>query len=1146
MNEKVFYPEIIGNYRILGVLGYGGMGTVFNVMNLRTGERAALKTVSVPSSVSINGIRREIECLIECRHPGIIRVHDGGIFQDRPWYIMEYIEGKTLREWISNSVETEEENFLEKFATIFCDICEALAYLHGKGIVHLDVKPENILIRTSGKPVLMDFGLVSRFYGRSGREITQYQIKDIGTLEYMAPEVILGEAIDARADIYSLGCILYEFFSGQVPYSGNSPEEILAKHLNKTCIPLTDLISDFPIVIEDLIKRLLATDPHERWGHAQDVARQILKIGLVKRDSWTSIEHQVYLYRSRFVGRQNHMQMFLLAMDKLKEGRGGLLFVSGETGIGKTRLLLEFAKIAHQKGIQVLSGNADPFLQSDAELFQSASLPLGVFYEPIQTIFDIYRKEKHQLINDQLMSDFYILLPYFPFLENDESFRAVPFKIEHPPEMFLPRLYQCIEDILIFHCRNQPCVLLLDDLQWSDELSIDLLKKLSLSGKLERFPLFITGTFRSEESAPLLESLITNHSYETIYLKRFNDAEIHSIISDMLATPVSFSVFAEFVAEVSEGNPFFIGEYIKTAIERHILIRDENGYWSFHDDIVGDNADFGKMDLPASISDLITSRLEKITETSLRILEVMAAMGREASYALIKSVTEEDEKYLDRCVIELTSDCLIEDSGTDSLRFTHHLIQTVVYKSLSDDSRKNIHRRIAVKLEVSDVVERKDRFKQVAYHYFKCGELASARKYYLIAARRASAKCAYYEAEKLYEQYLNLIAEPDMESLSARIDLSMALYGMRGDNDKGLQELKTVCILAEKSGYKKIEADALSRMAEIFLEKGDIEEGLNLCHQASRIYQTLGEKREQGVNLHRMANISRRRGRLFTAKYLYEQAMGMFNNLEDTRLHARVVTDFSALKLRMSDINKTKQLSEALNCHRMFNDRIYEAFTLELLAEEYIATDQVVFAESCFIKAEDIYREIGSKKGLGRIHVHKGDIAFAAGNIQAASLHYAESFNIFRNFGDKHDEAIVLSRLASIDLYFQEYIGAIEKHKEAAEIFKGIGDLDNQAREYTMIAQMMRDSEMDLMVAENYLRQAEAIQRKLGNIYELIAVLCELGYVNLACDHYPDEEFEEIKRLVDKHQISGNTQISKLVQNLQSAMNTYRFRHQKN
>src|SRR5262245_16016623 len=310
-------PQTIGPYRILEPLGHGGMGVVYRAEHRETGQTAALKTVRVPRAELLQSIRREIHALARIRHPGVVRILEEGIEAGLPWYAMELLEGTALSRyrvaqdpsaettapppepastpWWTRSLpelpdpaadgatsasEAPQPNAgragVMGVLTLVRRLCSPLAFLHGEGIVHRDLKPDNILVvwdrgsptpaPRSPIPVLTDFGLAALFGSGTSREALEIGGPASGTLSAIAPEQILGELVDARADLYSLGCLLYELVTGRPPFAGASRGAVLYGHLREEPAAPSKLAEGVPPELDALVLRLLAKEPRQRIG----------------------------------------------------------------------------------------------------------------------------------------------------------------------------------------------------------------------------------------------------------------------------------------------------------------------------------------------------------------------------------------------------------------------------------------------------------------------------------------------------------------------------------------------------------------------------------------------------------------------------------------------------------------------------------------------------------------------------------------------------------------------------------------------------------------------------------------------------------------------------------------------------------------
>lgn len=263
--EPVAPEDLFGHYQRLELLGEGGMGSVFAARSTKTGDGRAYALKVLQPQFSEDDIfrarfEREGAFCQKLDHPGIVKVHEQGQRGDELWLVMDQVEGVELADWLS-AQQPNRATIIE----LFIKLCDALVYAHGLEIIHRDLKPDNIMVTTQGDPVIMDFGLARGEYYPT---ITQADTT-LGTPEYMSPEQVRGESRDVRGDLYSLGCILYQCFSGRPPFQGNAIEVIMAQLSAPP--PALEASGELDADMIALIERLLDKDPEKRHSCAADL-----------------------------------------------------------------------------------------------------------------------------------------------------------------------------------------------------------------------------------------------------------------------------------------------------------------------------------------------------------------------------------------------------------------------------------------------------------------------------------------------------------------------------------------------------------------------------------------------------------------------------------------------------------------------------------------------------------------------------------------------------------------------------------------------------------------------------------------------------------------------------------------------------------
>jgi hypothetical protein len=791
-------------------------------------------------------------------HPGIVRVLDEGVSDGMPWYAMELVSGTAMRDYCwtlrrgapavpkeSNPTSddtiryepdarmnavgraTQQETAAGQLAgmsfgpssvdpipvsalvdtlTIVRRLCVALAFLHGEGLVHRDLKPDNVIVTSAGVPVLVDFGLATRFDGRLVLGTLQSSHLTEGTLAYIAPEVLAGKIADARADLYALGCMLYSFVAGRLPFIG-APLDIIDAHLHRRAFPLHDLAPGLPEPLYDLVDRLLAKEPSERIGFADDVAAILGTLGADDLPAGVPrITPRPHLYLPSFAGRTTVVDDLRDSAVRLKDGSGGLVLLGGESGIGKTRVLLEFVRGCADDGghVHVFIGECPP----------TGARPLEALRPPLQAIADLCRTLDPEQIHRIVGSDAPLLavaVPEFAMLPGASG--------EVAPDLHgleaRRRLWESITRTFRVLAEDRPVILVLDDLQWADELTLSWIEYLVQTSTFDEIPLLIVGSYRTEECEGALERLVAARGTKAMALGRLETLDVARMVKDMLALRVPPSLFSAHLARHSEGNPFFVAEYLRMAISERLLARDHAGRWRLPDE--GLDADSGSryesLPLPESLVALVTRRFEHLGPEAEVVLAAASVLGRGSDVEILSTVAGLAGDAVLLAVAELLRRQILEETTAGRLRFVHDKLREVAYNQLAEHRRRDLHRTAADTFEAealrNPAGERLEaKAATLAYHYLRAGVDDQAAKYSWLAGRYARRTFSFSEAQ-------------------AHFDSTMAILDRMGDG-------------IEVSALKvDVRLDAYPVL--MTLRSAADESALRLCHEAEPIAQQLGD-----------------------------------------------------------------------------------------------------------------------------------------------------------------------------------------------------------------------------------------------------------------------------------------------------------------
>ena len=752
-----------GRYQVQRFLGEGGRKKVY-LAHDKTLDRevafALIKTEGLDDT-SRTRIQREAQAMGRLgSHPHIVTVFDLGEEQDQPFMVTELMGGGDVEDLIEKSAG--ELLPLEQAVGIAQETCRGLEFAHSRGIVHRDLKPGNVWLTSGGTAKIGDFGLAVAL-DRS-RLTTEGMM--VGTVSYMPPEQAMGGDVTARSDLYSLGAMLYEMVTGRPPFLGDDSVAIIGQHINTPPVAPTWHNGLCPRALEALILRMLAKDPAERPDSASDVLSALDAIDLsavVEQPAMAGDEAHALdsLAGGVFVGRQREMGELKAALEDALSGRGRLVTLVGEPGIGKTRTAQEMATYAGLRQAQVLWGRC----------YEGQGAP--PYWPWVQAIRSYVRDRDQQQLQSEMGAGAADIAEIVSDVGEQLPGLQPPPQLE--PDQARFRLFDSITAFLKSAGRRQPLVLILEDLQWADQPSLLLLE--FLARELTGGRLLIVGTYRDVDVTrrhPLsltLGELARERLFQRVQLRGLEPQDVARFI-ELVAGVTPPRGMVEAVHRQTEGNPLFVTEVVRLLVQEGELTagsasgRGDTDSWSVR--------------IPEGVREVIGRRLDHLSERCNQTLTIASVLGREFTLEQLKPLIDDltEDRLLEVLEEALAARVLEElPRVAGQYQFTHALIQDTLLEDLSATRRVRLHAQIAEVFEELYGDEVEAHAAGLAYHLAAVGTVASVPKliyYSLKAGERALSTYAYEEAIDHFERGLTAAEGQEMDSQTADLLLGLA------------------------------------------------------------------------------------------------------------------------------------------------------------------------------------------------------------------------------------------------------------------------------------------------------------------------------------------------------------------------------------
>jgi tRNA A-37 threonylcarbamoyl transferase component Bud32 len=797
-------------FHVVGRLGAGGMGVVYEAFDAERGTRVALKTLREMTPKGLLRLKNEFRALQDLRHRNLVRLYELRSEQGRWFFVMELVLGVNLLDhvrpklgYLPASVTVTTSGVPEqplppprpssalgvrapldeaRLRDGLRQLAEGVSALHAAGKIHRDIKPSNVLVTPEGRVVLLDFGLATEYNEQ------QMESSFAGTVEYMAPEQAATQGVQPASDWYSVGVILYEALSLTRPHRG--PLARIYHAFRRGEIPsVKNVAPDAPADLVALCDDLLRHDPAQR-PEAPEVLRRL-----------GASEAAIRALPARatpFLGRERDLEALGDAYEATRAGRAVTVFVHGESGVGKTALVRHFTqRLQEERGVVVLWGR---YYERELVPFRAFD---GVLDDLARFLLRLPRDEARDLLPAQLP----LLAEVFPVLRGltGKNAPSPPAPAELDPRELRRLLYEGVRELFRRVAELRPLALVADDVQWAD------LDSRRLFSGVMRPPgapaVLVLATDR--DAAPAREAWLASRGdvgeVRHLTLDPLSPDDASRLAAEILDEPTSdLAEVASQIAREAGGHPLFIGELARQI--RHA-------------------PDLASTRL--RLEEVLQRRIRALDPLSRRLLDLVSLCPGPLLHEIAARALDREVSEIHWIAADLRTARLLHPTvggGREALEPYHDRVRVAALSLLEEDARREAHRWLA---EAYEALAAEDT-EALATHWLGAEDRARASRYLSLTAAKAGEALAFERAARLYRQAIELESDA-----GARWKLEAALGAVLVNAGRG-EEAARAYLAAARAAPAPEARDFQRRAADQLLRSGRVDEGLATARDAWR------------------------------------------------------------------------------------------------------------------------------------------------------------------------------------------------------------------------------------------------------------------------------------------------------------------------
>ncbi len=1043
----------IKHYKLVELLGSGGMGEVYRAFDSMLQRDVAIKVMHRhlwDDERTDQRFVHEARAVARLSNRNIVTVYEVGKAKMGRYIVMEYVRGRAFAELISPDAFESPERIIK----LAVQILDGLASAHNVGLIHRDIKPDNILITETDVAKILDFG-IAKLMAKEGLTAAG---DILGTVEYMAPEQMLGDPLDSRCDIYATGVVLYQVLTKRFPFDAANPVAILYKILNEDPVPPSHYHKDVSPRLDEIILKSIHQDREKRWQTADDFASALGDV-LKEREhserqtspTGNQLSFPVELDaagpgavekapRQVFVGREDEFKQMVGWFSDASRGHGHTVMLKGEAGVGKSALahrLRDYAELnqawifygacLYQEGMEAFL----PYLDAVRRLFgnKSAASP-----EERKKLKKLSKAEIHRLGE-------------FPSFFK-ESFGGDFSTALSERGINTEELFEILYRLINLTATIRPTLVIIDDLHVADESSLRLFHYLShhvsnsrmlLIGicRTERYDLLSDG--KPNMVVEMLGRISREAGSEEVALGKLGKESCSRLVDKAMLPSLFTDEFYDLLFRETKGNPLFATETLKLLVDQGVIFLKDGTWYNKQENF--------NLPVPEQVKDAFLRRVSALGDDEKEILQFASAMGNNFDPGQLAHLLELTRMKLLRVLQRVETELQILRSNEQGFCFEHPMLREILYDEIPIVLRTEYHLMIAGEMERIYGDDFGAQVGEVAGHFRRAGQHEKALPLLYKAALRAFKLGAYREAGLLIVDYLDSAKQTGQAERESMSNMSLyqklgRCYEETGRWTESLDAYHLLYELSKKQNDVNGQIEALERLGRIQVKLGDHDTALETYHEClalveqsdakdvlPRIYNCLGiihrrngdfdrakqyfeqtiELAETEGNDYRKANALLNLGLLTTmradytsALACYEKALKIYVLLGDIRNQVRVYNNIGLTYLDQSDWPRCRETFErCLELLTQVEDKQLQGVIYLNIGRSYAEQGGFSEAKKCTEKALKLFKLMGESQGVAEAYHVLAMIHLGRENYSEAELFLKESLALNVQKADK-------------------------------------------------------------------------------------------------------------------------------------------------